>query len=213
MKGLYVVGLGPGNLNYTTQAALDIISRCDVLAGGRRNLDSLKHFGKEELVIDNGLNETFQDIDKIREEKMVCVVVSGDPGFYSLLGYIKRRYPKEEAKVIPGISSFQYMFCKLGRQWKDYSLFSLHGINEGLENRLKECMKEEKGVILLTDKFSAPDKIAKCLFKMGYDSCNMIVGENLSYEDERIISGNPKDVESMKFSDLNVVVIDRYGMG
>lgn len=212
MKDLYVVGLGPGNLNYTTQAALDAICRCDVLVGGRRNLDSLKHFEKEELVIDSGLDELFQHITKVKQEKSICVVVSGDPGFYSLLGYIKRNFSKEEYKVIPGISSFQYLFCKLGKQWKDYSLFSLHGINEGLENRLKECMEEERSVILLTDKFSAPDKIAKYLIKMGYDSCNMIVGENLSYEDERIVSGNPKDVEYMKFSDLNVVVIDKHGM-
>ena len=212
MKSLYIVGLGPGNLDYTTQAALDAISHCDVLVGGRRNLDSLKHFCKGKLVIDSDLDELFQRIAKIKREKDVCIVVSGDPGFYSLLGYIKRRFPKEEFTVIPGISSFQYLFCKLGRQWKDYSLFSLHGINDDLENRLEECMKEERSVIFLTDKFSSPDKIAQCLIKMGYEKCNMIVGENLSYKDERILSGNPKDIGLMKFGDLNVVVIDKYGM-
>lgn len=206
------MGLGPGNLDYTTQAALRIIGECDVLVGGKRNLDSLKHFCKDKFVIDRGLDEVFQHIDKIREEKMVCVVVSGDPGFYSLLGYIKRRYPKEKIKVIPGISSFQYLFCKLGKQWKDYMLFSLHGANGDLKKYLLEYIQKGQGVFLLTDKFFTPDRIAHCLINIGYDNSTMIVGENLSYEDERIIIGKPKDIIKEKFSDLNVVVINKDGM-
>lgn len=212
MKGLYVVGLGPGNLNYSTQAALKTIGECDVLVGGRRNLDSLKHFNKDELVIDSRLDEVFQHVDKIRKEKMACVAVSGDPGFYSLLGYINRRYPKEEIRVIPGISSFQYLFCKLGRQWNDYMLFSLHGESVDLKKGLLEYIQEGKGVFLLTDKFFTPVRIAHCIANSGYDNRIMIVGENLSYEDERITIGKPKDIIKERFSDLNVVVIDKDGI-
>lgn len=212
MKGLYVVGLGPGNLNYTTQAALKIVGECDVLVGGRRNLDSLKHFYKDELVIDSRLDEVFQHIDNIRKEKMVCVVVSGDPGFYSLLGYINRRYPKEEIRVIPGISSFQYLFCKLGRQWKDYMLFSLHGENVDSKKEILEYIQGGQGVLILTDKLFTPVRIAHCLTNLGYDNRTIIVGENLSYEDERITIGKPKDIIKERFSDLNVVVINKDGV-
>lgn len=33
------------------------------------------------------------------------------------------------------------------------------------------------------------------------------MGENLSYKDERIIKGNPQELENMRFSDLTVVYI------
>ncbi len=37
----------------------------------------------------------------------------------------------------------------------------------------------------------------------------MTVGENLSYNDERIIKGSPQELENMSFGELTVVYINR----
>lgn len=35
------------------------------------------------------------------------------------------------------------------------------------------------------------------------------VGENLSYEDEKITIGSPKEIEAKEFSELNIMVVER----
>lgn len=41
----------------------------------------------------------------------VVVMVSGDPGYYSLLPWLKKRFPEHPIEVIPGISSVQACFA------------------------------------------------------------------------------------------------------
>ena len=42
-----------------------------------------------------------------------------------------------------------------------------------------------------------------------YIKAEVIVGENLSYKDEKIIKGKPEELENMSFGELTVVYINR----
>ena len=57
----------------------------------------------------------------------VVVMVSGDPGYYSLLDALRRGFPQEAIQVIPGISSFQLAFARLALPWHEAELLSFHG--------------------------------------------------------------------------------------
>ena len=54
-------------------------------------------------------------------------MVSGDPGYYSLLDALRRDFPAKQIMVIPGISAMQYAFARLALPWHDAVLASFHG--------------------------------------------------------------------------------------
>lgn len=60
---------------------------------------------------------------------------------------MKKYFSNEELEVIPGISSYQYMFSKIGECWQNFILASAHG----RDFDYVKAMDEKDGVVLLTD--------------------------------------------------------------
>ncbi|QUH27110.1 precorrin-6y C5,15-methyltransferase (decarboxylating) subunit CbiE [Serpentinicella alkaliphila] len=204
MNSITIVGIGPGALELVTPIALKAIEDCDLIVAGKRNLKTFEHLGKEVLEFDSGIKDMIEKVEYLRTFKKVCIAVSGDPGFYSFLDAFISKFDESELTVIPGISSFQYLFSKLKKSWKNFELLSLHGrIFDDIDFNKRE------GVLFLTDKKNTPSVIATNLLENGYCNMRMIIGENLSYDDERITISSPETIKSMEFSDLCVVVIER----
>ncbi|MBS4538571.1 precorrin-6y C5,15-methyltransferase (decarboxylating) subunit CbiE [Clostridium sp. D2Q-11] len=203
MNKIYVVGLGPGHRDYILPIAKKIVLESDVIIGAKRNLNNIDTKGKEIFDISLGLKEMIVYIKNNWDIRKIVVVVSGDTGFYSLSDYLKRNLDNRRIKMIPGISSLQYMFSKVGESWEDAYLCSLHGRN----NDFLTAVKENKKVGILTDKVWNPQKIASELIKNNMKSKIMYVGENLSYETEKIYIGKPEEIVCLEEIDLNVVVI------
>ncbi len=152
------------------------------------------------------MNKVIEFINENRDKK-ISLVVSGDTGFYSFLAFIKKHFCDNELEVVAGISSLQYMFAKISDFWNDAYISSVHGKNFDYVSKLREYEK----IGLLTD-FSknTPQNIAKKLFENGFENAKIFVGENLSYENEKIYEfkvSKLKDYEK-KFG-MNVVIIKR----
>jgi cobalt-precorrin-7 (C5)-methyltransferase len=208
MNKICIAGIGPGALDYITPAARKAVENCDILVGGRRNLAIFAGLQKETYLFESNMEEMIGFVQLQMQKKRICVVVSGDPGFYSLLDFFIRKLGRESLQVIPGISSFQYLFCKMVKPWKDYHLASLHG----REVQLQNLLESNQGIFLLTDKQNTPSKLAADLMNWGIFECTMVVGENLSYPEERIVIGKPIDIQNQQFDELCVVVIEKDGM-
>jgi precorrin-6y C5,15-methyltransferase (decarboxylating) CbiE subunit len=71
----------------------------------------------------------------------VSLLVSGDPGFYSLAKRVVSHFGREQVRVIPGISSLQIMAAKIGRSWVNARTATVHGRDfpdvSGLVSRLR----------------------------------------------------------------------------
>lgn len=208
MNKVCIAGVGPGALAYVTPAALEAVRSCDILVGGKRNLEAFQHLGKETYEFKTSMEDLYAFVDGERRVRKVCVVVSGDPGFYSLLDFFLKRLGREALEVIPGISSFQYLFAKIAKPWKSYSLASMHG----RDTDIMKGLIESSGVFLLTDRSNNPTGIADYLINQGLDKCMITVGENLSYQDERIVTGSPEEIRKYQFNNLCVVVIEKDDM-
>ena len=61
---------------------------------------------------------------------------------------------------------------------------------------MKALEKSKRGLILLTDSKNNPYNIAKVLVDSGYQNTKIIVGERLSYSDEKITRFYAKDYKS-----------------
>lgn len=191
-----VAGVGPGNPKFLTWEVKNAIENFEKVVAFGRVSNSLGHIRKDFIRI-----EKIAHIDKLLEEyEDILILASGDPCFYGIVEYLKRENIKIE-KILPGLSSFQYMMAKLGTSWQNANFLSLHGRKEGLET-----VKNYKLSIILTDKDNTPSRISKSLYEMGVKG-RIYVGFNLSYEDERIIKAEiGKKIDDI--TPLAVVVIE-----
>ncbi|KOR24753.1 precorrin-6y C5,15-methyltransferase (decarboxylating) subunit CbiE [Clostridium sp. L74] len=198
-KKIYIVGLGPGHKDYMLNGAINNLEKVDIIIGFRRAIESLDFINNEKKIV----NKISEILDYIKEnkDKNISIVASGDPCFYGISNYIKNNY-EGKIEVISGISSYQYMMAKINESWQNSFLGSLHGREEEFIEKVKSYEKS----IWLTDKNNSPDKLCKRLVENNIEA-EVIVGENLSYKDERIIKGTSQELENMRFSDLTVVYI------
>lgn len=205
MRKINIVGAGPGNEKFIVGEGVCAIRKSSLVIGDTRLIESVKNLlDKQEIYYLKKFDELLELL-KDREAE-ITILVSGDTGFYSLLDYLTRNMGDEEINVIPGISSFQYLFSKLKKCWHNYLLMSLHG-RECDYIKLLELSKQ--GVILLTDNENTPHTIGKKLTENGLGNLKIQVGENLSYENEKIYWFYAKDYEIHKDFSMNIVVIEK----
>ena len=124
---IFVVGIGPGHPDYVLPAVRKRIEQAEVLVGGRRALTDFAGPQQQTMVIAGDIASVLDYIRQSVRDKDVVVMVSGDPGYYSLLDALRRAFPVEQLQVIPGISSVQFAFARLALPWHDARLLSMHG--------------------------------------------------------------------------------------
>lgn len=207
---IYIVGLGPGHEDYILPKAIKTLEKCDIVVGFRRALDSLKidDFKKSymrtladvEKFISNKSDNTD---DNDYKDKNIAIVASGDPTFYGITNYIKSK-AQVSFEIIPGISSVQYLTAKVKLPWNNAYLGSLHGRSDDFISKVREY----DIAIWLTDKENNPSYLCEVLCKEKID-VDVIVGENLSYEDEAITFGKPEEFIGKEFSSLCIFVTDK----
>ena len=209
-----VVGLGPGNIKYLSTAGIDCIKEAEIIVGSTRQLSDLKTIisEKQEIYILGKLSELIAYL-KENIEKKITIIVSGDTGYYSLVPYLSKNLSKDILNIIPNISSYQYLFSKIGENWQNFRLASVHGREFDYVKNIDD--KDIAGLVLLTDDIQNPYEVSKNLYNNGIRNLTVIVGENLSYDNEKITILEIEDYEELnrKF-DMNVLVLkkgENYG--
>lgn len=195
-----VIGLGPGNTDYITKLGEKLIETSDVVIGGKRNLESIKDFNGEKIELASNLKEIVEYINN-NKHKQISVIASGDPLMYGIGRYLSKNIEKEDLNIVSGISSLQYVFSKVHIDMNDLYITSSHGKIPNFDYVLSH-----KKVCMVTDKIIGPKEICQQIIDRSLDK-TVIVGENLSYDDEKITIGNPEDILNSDDFDMCVVVI------
>ncbi len=215
---IYIVGIGPGHRDYILPKAIKVMEQCDVIVGFKRAVDSLKFINVpkkymkklsdlDEYILRDKIQDSYYCKDDIGNNKNikslnnVAIIASGDPTFYGITNYIKKKCEKD-IEVIPGISSFQYLTSKAKLPWNDAYLGSLHGRKDEFINRVQEYEIS----IWLTDKENNPCALCRILDEEDIP-CSVVIGENLSYDDEVISMGEPHEFIDRDFSELNIFIV------
>ncbi|MCX6089249.1 MAG: precorrin-6y C5,15-methyltransferase (decarboxylating) subunit CbiE [Candidatus Atribacteria bacterium] len=195
-----VVGIGPGTWEYVTPAALQKIEGADVLVGGKRQLALFQDIDCIKIPFEKGMD--FPVL--FHRTGQIVILASGDPGLYGVLNLVLKYVSKEYIEVIPGISSVQYIMAKLRMPMKNMAVISLHGREEDIASKVKEY----DTLVVLTDENHDPRFIAQILKQGGIKDRIVYVGQNLSYENEKIERYTVEELmENQKKFDINLVVI------
>lgn len=191
-----IAGIGPGNPKYLTMEVLYEIKAAEYILAFARVAQTLGGI-REDIVEVNRVDEI---LSFLKDREDVLLLASGDPSFFGVVDFLKRKNVAI-AKVLPGLSSFQYLMAKLEKPWQEAKFISLHGRNGDLD-----IVRTNKLSIILVDKDNNPSFISTELHKLNIAG-KMYIGFDLSYDSEKIIKINIGE-EVEEYSSLGVVVIE-----
>jgi precorrin-6y C5,15-methyltransferase (decarboxylating) CbiE subunit len=122
-----IAGCGPGSADFITPQVSHAVTKAELIAGTLRLLALFPNSQAQHLPYNCGLKKFLQDLTPHMGEKNVVVLVSGDPGIASLAETIGKHFPKYPIQRLPGISSVQLAFAKIGINWMDAIIIRGHG--------------------------------------------------------------------------------------
>jgi precorrin-6y C5,15-methyltransferase (decarboxylating) CbiE subunit len=184
MNRIYCIGMGPGDPSYLTPLARRKLEELSVVFGAPRLLELVPQ-GPATFTVEGSVAGSLDRISEAVERSDVGVVVSGDPGFYSLGRALRRRFGRKNVISIPGISSLQILASRIGCSWANVPCLSLHG-REG--NVISEFPPDDF-VVLLGKASEVPEQILS-LSRSGLDSRLAWLGWDLGLKGERLFSGS-----------------------
>jgi cobalt-precorrin-7 (C5)-methyltransferase len=197
-----IVGCGPGGLDYLTPAARDFIARADVLVGASRLLKLFAPNGAERIVVGADIPSALDQLAPHIGKRKVAVIVSGDPGVCSLAQPVIQRFGWQSCRVIPGISSVQVAFARLGLDWTDARLISAHHHAPQLD---PDSLAEESKIAVLAGNASTLAWIVG-LAKRLAETHAIFVCENLTLPQEKVSRVSFDELASAKLSAQSIVL-------
>lgn len=167
-----------------TPQAQALLASADVVAAGRRNLElAPPHARRITLGKDLALDEITSATGT------VCVLASGDPGFF---GIVRALSTRAQLDVHPAPSSVAQAFARLGLPWDDAIVVSAHGRDP--RPAINTALRHPK-VAILTEPRASADLMLEHL-----QGRTVTVAEALGTPDERLHRDPP-------FKEPNVVIV------
>ncbi|MGI6258108.1 MAG: precorrin-6y C5,15-methyltransferase (decarboxylating) subunit CbiE [Anaerovoracaceae bacterium] len=205
MKKIFIIGIGMGNPETITVRGKRIIEESQGLAGARRMVESYHRPGVEICRAIDPV-EIYQWIRDREDLSRISVLMSGDVGFFSGAKKLSRLLEEEgyETELIPGISSLQYLCAKVKTPWEDVKIMSLHHH----DNNFLGAVQSSEKVFLLTGGERTPGYICRALEDVGLGQVDVVIGENLSYPNERITGGPAEELGQEDYASLSVMLIE-----
>lgn len=193
-----IAGIGPGNDSLMTKEVLEAISNADVIFGAKRMLEAVNskaekypYYRKDEIlpVLSDIASNRFKDTNAV-------ILFSGDTGFFS--GGIKlfdslRDDDRFKVNILPGISSLSLLSARIGTDWQDAGIISMHGVNkEEWIPLFVDSVKHKEKTFFITSGV-ADINIIGDLLKENTEDYDIYLGYQLSYEDEKVMKLSPQE--------------------
>jgi precorrin-6Y C5,15-methyltransferase (decarboxylating) len=185
-----VLGVSGGRVPHGTEP---LLADADVVAGGRAVLAALAPAGARRVPFGAGLADTLAALG--REEGRVCVLASGDPGFFGVVRALGAAAGRDRLDVHPAPSSVALAFARLGLPWDDALVVSAHGRDP--RPAIHAALRHPK-VAVLTEPRTPAAEIVAALAGSGR---RVTVAEALGTPRERVGGGAP-------FAAPNVVIVE-----
>lgn len=171
----------------------------DLIVGGRRHLDGLP--GRH-LVIGGDLGLVLDAI--AAEPGRVCVLASGDPGFFGIGRALAERFGAGALDVRPAPSSVSLAFARLGLPWDDAVVVSAHG--RPLRAAARRAVAAAKAAVL-TSPDSPPEALGKELLVLGARHQRAVVCSQLGTAQESLADTDLAGLAAGTWDPVSVVVL------
>lgn len=196
-----LIGTGCGAAALTAEAET-AINQAQLIIGARRLLDEYAPAGRNRA--EAVLAEDIARLIAGTACERVCVLFSGDTGFYSGARRLLPLLNGYDVQLLPGISSLQFFAARLGRPWQDWRLCSAHGV--ACDAVAEVC--EGRPAFFLTGGKLGPAELCAQLCEAGLGDLPVYIGENLGAKRERVRKGCAADCSKGKYAALSVMLAE-----
>lgn len=162
---LWVVGIGPGNIEEMSLKAYQILRQVDVIIGYKRYIELIKSIlSSNQELISNGMRGEIERVEKAltltNSGKQVAIISSGDSGIYGMAGLVLESKQKKgfdfRVEVIPGITAASAAAASLGAPlMHDFAFISLSDLLTPwlvIQNRLEAAARADFAIALYNPK-------------------------------------------------------------
>ncbi len=209
---IHVLGLGVNHEAELSADALLKLQDVDLVIGSQRQLETVDHLlptGKRTLLLPKLSQLKTVIIQEVEQNNSVMVLASGDPLFYGIGRWFSRHFSLAQLCFYPAVSSLQTACHRLGMAMQDVEVLSLHGRPL---LKLRTRLRQNQPLLILTDKNSTPQALAKECLDCGFDEATLTVCEVLGYPKEKIHRCTAAELvetsRSVVFDPLHVTLIE-----
>ncbi|MCB6621680.1 precorrin-6y C5,15-methyltransferase (decarboxylating) subunit CbiE [Mediterraneibacter sp. 210702-DFI.5.30] len=218
-RQIILAGIGMGSKELITAEVRKLIEEADCLIGAERMLAcAIKLRNSEEKCTrectkyqEYRTEKIISYLQKHKEYKQIVILLSGDTGFYSGAKNLRNQLleklslvEEKKIKILPGISSLSYLASKVGVSWEDAKILSLHGKDM---NFVQTIHRHSKTFLLLGGKDTGRH-FYETLLEYGLGDVQVHVGCQMSYEEEKILSGKLYEMKAEDFEGLCAVLVE-----
>ena len=212
MSKLTIAGIGPGSARYVMPETKYRMQQAGTVIAARRILPMLEEICGETETAFSPMGKIADTLDRIgsllKEGQDVVLIVSGDPLMYSLYKTICNHPVSKDCtmEILPGIGSLQMLGAAIGETMEDAKILSVHG-RAMTEGAIALAVTENPKVFFLCSKEQGPGWLSRIMLEYGLDEVTVYAGSDLSYENERILSGSPSQMAGEEYPSLCVAMI------
>ncbi len=200
---LNIVGIGEDGLAGLSPAAQAAVQRAEVLIGGARHHALTAELQAERVTWPSPFDAMIERIGKLKG-KQVCVLVTGDPVWYSAGAKIASHFTPDDVCIHPHVSAFQLAAARMGWALQDTVTLTVHG--RQVESIGPEIHPGAK-LIVLTQDGGTPAQVARLLAQHGFGRSPITALSHMGGPDEARIDGTATDW-SGKVADFHTLCIE-----
>lgn len=202
-----VVGMGSDGLAGLSVQEKEALAGAESILAPTAALALLDSLPGEKIPLGTDLQQTQSLVQEwLGKNRRLAIVVSGDPLFYGLAGWLCERFGKDRFDILPHVSSMQLAFARIKERWEDAYLGNLQTLP--LE-KLLDLARTLGTLGLFTTPEVGPDVVARSLLERGLHGFTAHVCENLGTPRERITQGTLAEIASLQFDPLNILILLR----
>ena len=206
MEKITIIGCGPGSPEYMTRAGLDAAAEADFLVGGAGLLSLIPDSAAEKINIGADVQKALAILEDKREKGKTVLLVSGDPGLFSLAKPVINKFGRHACRVIPGISSVQAAFARVGIGWDGAMIISAHAADPDVD--MDQARKSGK-IAILGGRGESLKWARDFADAIGGDR-SVFICENIGRENERFFETAAEDLATLDAASRTVILmIDR----
>lgn len=197
-----VIGVAGDDVATLPQGAQRALARADLVVGGRRHLEALCAGARRTVVIEGDVGAVVSATAE--EPGEVCVLASGDPGFFGIVRPLADSFGPACLEVHPAPSSIALAFGRLGMAWDDATVVSAHG--RPLGDAARAATRAPKVAVLVSPE-NPPEALGRALLELGARHERAAVCTRLGLSDEAVHQVDLATLAAGTWDPLSVVVL------